>query len=211
MKDTDLITFENSDIGEIRGFLQDGEPWFLAGQVCRELGIKDASSAVAQVTERFKIADYDGPVSNRVVLSDSLGRKNTVIIIPEPYLYELIFASRKQKAIKFRTWVTKEVLPELRKHGSYRMAGKLIRRALTDEIKESGENERMKGHAYSTYSVLINKSLGLSNRVQRDSLDSELLEKIAQRENTVQALLREGKDYAFIKQVIISFNQEVLK
>jgi len=201
MKDTQIQTFHNESIGEIRGFMKDGEPWFLAGQVCRALGIKDVSTAVQQVSNRLKIAEYKGAVSNRVRLHTAGGIQR-VVIIPEPYLYELIFASRKQKAIKFRTWVTTEVLPALRKHGEYRMTGKLIRRSLTDEIKESGEVERMHGHAYSTYSRMINKSLGLPNKVNRDELSPDMLEKIAVRENTVQALLREGASYQRIKEVI---------
>jgi hypothetical protein len=82
------------------------------------------------------------------------------------------------------------------------MAGKLIRRALTDEIKESGENERMHGHGYSTYTKLINKTLGLPPKNNRDELKPEILEKIAMRENTVQALMREGRQYHEIKEVI---------
>ena len=201
MRDTELITFENHDIGELRGFIKDGEPWFLAGQVCRCLGIKDAGAAVKQTEERLKIAEVKGAISNRILL-DTAGGRQQVIIINEQCLYELIFASRKKKAIQFRSWVTGVVLPELRKTGQFRMAGKLIRRALTDEIKESGENERMHGHGYSTYTKLINKSLGLPSKNNRDELSPEILEKIAMRENTVQALMREGRHYNEIKEVI---------
>lgn len=205
MLSTEIQSFYNADVGEIRGFIdKSGEPWFLAGQICRELGIKDAGQAVQQVKDRLAIAEYKGSFS-KSILVDTGGGKQRSIIIPEPYLYELIFASRKKKAIKFRAWVTTEVLPDLRKHGEYRMTGKLIRRSLTDEIKESGENERMHGHAYSQYSLLINKSLGLDSKVDRDSLPPEILEKIAQRENTVQALIREGAIYSKVKEVIEGF------
>ena len=203
MKDTELITFENQNIGQIRGFMKDGEPWFLAGQVCRCLGLKDAGAAVKQTEERLKIAEVKGPISNRILL-ETAGGKQTVIIINEQCLYELVFASRKKKAIQFRSWVTGEVLPSIRKTGQYRMAGKLIRRALTDEIMLSGENERMHGHAYSTYTKLINKSLGLPDKNNRNELSAETLEKIAMRENTVQALMREGKDYQSIKSYIFT-------
>lgn len=82
------------------------------------------------------------------------------------------------------------------------MQGKLLRRSLTDAIKDSGENERMHGFGYSTYSIMINKSLGLPSKVDRDSLSSELLEKIARRENLVQSLIAEGKTYQQIKSFI---------
>jgi prophage antirepressor-like protein len=203
MKDSQLITFEHKDIGEVKGFIKDGEPWFLAGQVCRCLGIKDASTAVAQVEERMKIADYKGAVSNRTLL-ETKGGKQKVIVIPEPFLYELIFASRKQKAIIFRTWVTTEVLPALRKTGFYRLEGKLIRHTLTDTLDKSGETERMHGHSYSTYTRLVNKSLGLPPKNNKDELPPETLEQIARRENTVTALLNEGKKYDEIKPFIES-------
>lgn len=205
MKDKELITFENQNIGTIRGFMKDGEPWFLAGQICRCLGIKNASDAVSSIEERFKIAEIKG-IASTYTLLETEGGKQKVLTIPEPFLYELIFQSRKQKAIQFRAWVTTEVLPELRKYGEYRMTGKLIRRSLTDGIKDSGENERMHGHGYSTYSILINKSLGLPAKCNRDLLDPEMLEKIAMRENTVSALITEGKQYNAIKEIIESFN-----
>ncbi len=213
MKSSELMTFENDVLGSIRGFVdKDGEPWFLAAQVCRCLGIKDSSTAIKQLKQRMQVVEdwqkNRGTVSNRspkkartITLQE--GKTHTQLtIIPEQWLYELIFASRKQTAIVFRAWVTGEVLPEIRKHGEYRMEGKLIRRSLTDTIQDSGENERMHGHGYSNYSVLINKSLGLPNKVNRDSLSAEMLEKVAIRENLVQSMIAEGKSYNHIKNVI---------
>lgn len=203
MTDKDLITFTNKDVGELRGFIKDGEPWFLAGNVCRALGIKDTSRAVQQTKERLKIAGVKGTISSSTLLETN-GGKQTVLIINEQGLYELIFQSRKQKAIKFRAWVTGEVLPSIRKTGQYRMEGKLIRRSLTDNIKKSveGKSDNTKKFAYSNYSRLVNKSLGLENKVNRDSLDADVLEKIAHRENLVSALLAEGKEYIEIKNII---------
>ena len=210
MKDSDLITFTNDKVGELRGFMKDGEPWFLAGQVCRCLGIKDASTAVKQTVDRLKIAEVEGAVSNRI-LFDTKGGKQSLLVINEQCLYELIFQSRKQKAIKFRSWVTGEVLPSLRKHGEYRTHGKIIRKTLTDQIKDSGENERMHGHAYSTYTKLVYKSLGITTEKSRDAMSAETLEKLAMRENLVQALIAEGREYHEIKRTLESLTvpQEV--
>lgn len=201
MKDSDLITFTNDKVGELRGFIKDGEPWFLAGQVCRCLGIKDASTAVKQTVDRLKIAEVEGAVSNRT-LFDTKGGKQSLLVINEQCLYELIFQSRKQKAIKFRSWVTGEVLPALRKHGEYRLQGKLIRKALADEVIQSGENERMHGRGISNYSKLINKSLGLPEKNDRDTFTAEQLEAVAHRENLVQALIAEGRTYHEVKAVL---------
>lgn len=250
MKSTELITFENPVIGTIRGFIdKNGEPWFLAAQVCRCLGIKNSAKAVSDLKQRMKVVeDYYktvrksskstqlygssenrgvtssyspkstqlyGSSENRDIVSNrspnwgcktiSLqeGKNHTQLtIINEQWLYELIFASRKQTAIVFRSWVTGEVLPSLRKHGEYRMEGKLIRRSLTDTLKDSGENKRMHGFGYSTYSRLVNKSLGLPEKIDRNNLPDEILEKIARREDLVRTMVAEGKNYIEIRNYI---------
>lgn len=216
MKSTELMTFENEVLGSFRGFIdKNGEPWFLAGQVCRCLGIKDSSTAIKQLKQRMEVVeDWEekrGKVSNRSpkarTISLQEGKTHTQItVIPEQWLYELIFASRKQTAIVFRAWVTGEVLPSIRKHGQYRAEGKLIRRSLTDTIKteicDKTENPNVKRFAYTNYSKLINKSLGLPSKVDRNTLDDGTLEKIARKENLVQALIAENKSYEEIKGII---------
>lgn len=205
MKDSELVTFTNQDIGEIRGFIKDGEPWFLAGQVCRCLDLKDAGRQVKAIEERFSIAGIKGSHTMRPLLETAGGRQS-VLCISEPVLYELIFQSRKQKAIKFRAWVACEVLPSLRKHGFYRMEGKLIRRTLTDSVQAkivpNIESEMGKKFAYSNFSKMINKSLGLAEKVDRNGLPDDVLERIAHRENLVSALIEEGKEYHEIKAII---------
>ena len=219
MKSAELMTFKNDVLGTFRGFIdKDGEPWFLAAQVCRCLGIKDSSTAISQLKQRMKVVeDY---YNNRATVSNcspNLGVKTISLqegknhtqltVINEQWLYELIFASRKQTAIVFRAWVTGEVLPSLRKRGEYRMQGKLIRKNLTDTIKaeicDKTENQNIKKFAYSNYSRLINKSLGLPPKVDRNSLDDETIEKIAKKENLVQALIAENKSYEEIKAILL--------
>ena len=217
MKSSELMTFENDVLGTIRGFVDNnGEPWFLAAQVCRCLGIKNTADAINSLKQRMQVVE-DWQRSRGIVSTDSPKRARTITlqegkthtqltIIPEQWLYELIFASRKQTAIVFRAWVTGEVLPELRKRGEYRMEGKLIRRSLTDtiqsEIVDKTENLNTKKWAYKNFTCLINKSLGLPSSVNRDSLSAEMLEKVAIRENLVQSMIAEGKSYNHIKNVI---------
>ncbi len=218
----DLQTFKADTIGEIRGFVdKDGEPWFLAAQVCRCLGIKNSADAIAKLKQRMQVVE-DWQSKNSTIVSSYSGKmlkcknislkdgKNThqVTIIPESWLYELIFASRKQTAIVFRAWVTGEVLPSLRKHGEYRMEGKLIRKSFTDTIKESGENERMHGHGYSNYSAMVNRSLGLPNKVDRESLSDETLEKLARREDMVRCMVADGKQYWEIKNFLFGSEEQ---
>lgn len=203
MKSDQLQTFYNNDIGEIRGFIKDGEPWFLAGNVCRCLGIKNTSEALRKIRTKRKESGVKGIISSDTLL-DTNGGMQTVSIIPEKILYELIFQSRKKKAYLFQTWVYDEVLPSLRKFGFYRNEGKLIRRTLTDSIKDSSENERMHGHGFSTYTKLVYKSLGINYKDGRDSLTVDQLNSISRRENLVKSLLDEKLEYSDIKDVLFS-------
>lgn len=201
MKDSDLFTFKHETIGELRGVMKDGEPWFLAAHTCRCLGIKNANETITRIKERH-IRFGDKGVGIAYTPLHTAGGKQTVAIITESVMYELVFRSDKKKAFDFQQWVFGDVLPELRKHGEYRMAGKEIRKTLTDQIKDSSENERMHGHAYSTYTRLVYKSLGITTETSRDAMSAETLESLAVRENLVQALLAEGRTYHEVKAVL---------
>jgi len=90
----------------------DGEPWFIATDVFRVLGIKHANQALASL-------EADERSTVRIVLGNPNGGNPNRVTISESGLYAIIFRSRKAVAIEFRKWVTKEVLPSIRKTGSY--------------------------------------------------------------------------------------------
>lgn len=121
----------------------DGQPWFVARDVCMVLGLLN-------ITESLKRIDRDD-LSNTEVI-DSIGRKQQVYIVSEPGLYALVFESRKPEAKQFKKWVTSEVLPQIRKTGTY-ITGAIIPqtypealRALADEVekREAVEAEKQK-------------------------------------------------------------------
>ena len=85
-------------------------PWFVAKDVCDVLGIANARDSLASLDD-----DQKG-----VATTDTLGGKQTLAIVYESGLYELIFRSRKPEAKAFRKWVTSEVLPSIRRTGFYR-------------------------------------------------------------------------------------------
>lgn len=95
----------------VRTLLIDDAPWFVARDVCAVLGISNGRDALNRV-------DEDGVATTDLI--DNLGRKQSASIVNEPGLYELIFQSRKPEAKAFRRWVTAEVLPAIRKTGSYK-------------------------------------------------------------------------------------------
>lgn len=210
MKETLTISYKNENLGEIKGFIDEkGEPWFYAAKVCDCLKLENSSVVISRIKEKhLKYGDKVEGVSICYPLIKTAGGRQRTTVVNENILYEMIFMSHTEKAFKFQQWVFKEVLPALRKRGEYRMQGKLIRRSLTDtiqtEICDKTDNLNEKRFAYSNYSKLINKSLGLPSKVDRNTLSADMLEKIARKENLVQALITENKSYEEIKQIILS-------
>ena len=93
----------------IRTKLIDDEPWFVAADVCKALGLAHGRDAVAALDSDEKGVDS----------IDTLGGKQSVTIINEPGLYSLVLSSRKPEAQAFKRWITHEVLPSIRKTGGY--------------------------------------------------------------------------------------------
>jgi prophage antirepressor-like protein len=99
------------DGAAVRVVLVDGEPWWVAADVCGALAIANPRDALSRLDD-----DEKG-----VGLTDTLGGSQHLSIINESGLYSLILRSRKAEAKRFKKWVTAEVLPSIRKHGAYMM------------------------------------------------------------------------------------------
>lgn len=109
---TDLIPFDYSG-RQVRTVTRDGEPWFVAADVCGVLGISNPSQAMTYL---------DDDERDSTLISNEGGQERTTNIINEPGLYSLILRSRKPEAKAFKRWVTHEVLPAIRKTGRYEVA-----------------------------------------------------------------------------------------
>lgn len=107
---SDIIKFENEEFGTIRSVVIDGEPWFVATDVCNALGIANSRDAVARLDDDEK---------NTVVLTDGIRGNPQKAIVNEPGLYTLILGSRKPEAKPFKRWIAHEVIPSIRKDGFY--------------------------------------------------------------------------------------------
>ena len=187
--------FSHPELGEIKATIKNGEPWFLAGDVCRVLGIKNSSKAVSDIESKFKNAGLKGVYSSYALIKTAGGQQKATII-NEQILYELIFNSRKQKAVLFRAWVTGEVLPSIRKHGFYRTEGKMIRRVETDAIKEFIEYAKNNGSQsseryYAIITKATNEILGIEAG-KRDELSAKQLEHLAMVERVIASALTQG-------------------
>ena len=91
----------------VRTVMQDGEPWFVAKDVCDVLGLSDVSKAIQAL-------DEDEKGTNSI---PTPGGTQQLSIVNEPGLYSLILRSRKPEAKQFKRWITHEVLPTIRKTG----------------------------------------------------------------------------------------------
>ena len=99
--------FDNPEFGEVRVVMIDGEPWFVAADVCRILEIDK--------TQTRRLDDDEKGLYS----IQTLGGEQDTVVVNEPGLYRLVFASRKPEAREFQRWVYHEVLPSIRKTGGY--------------------------------------------------------------------------------------------
>ena len=103
----ELQIFNNKEFGKVRAMTIDGQPLFVAADVCRVLEITNPSDAVKRLDEDEKA---------RLNLGLSGGLTNC---ITESGLYALVLGSRKPEAKAFKRWITHEVIPTIRKTGGY--------------------------------------------------------------------------------------------
>lgn len=119
----ELQVFNNEMFGNVRILLQGDEPWFVAKDVCDCLEISNSRQALSRLDDDEK---------NSVILNDGTPGNPEKSIVNEYGLYNLVMSSRKPEAKEFKRWVTHEVLPSLRKYGTYSMD---IPRTLPDALK----------------------------------------------------------------------------
>lgn len=104
--ENNLMIFENEAFGKVRTLNLNGEPWFVAVDVCSVLDLSNPTIAVSRLDEDER-AKFN------------LGRQGDATIVNEPGLYTLVLGSRKPEAKAFKRWITHEVIPAIRKHGVY--------------------------------------------------------------------------------------------
>lgn len=113
MQNQNIKVFENEQFGKIRVVEKNNEPWFIAKDVCKALGL-------AQVSRAIQKLDEDEVTNSKVI--DSIGREQKVNAISEAGMYSLVLVSRKPEAKAFKRWVTHEVLPAIHRTGGYMVA-----------------------------------------------------------------------------------------
>lgn len=104
-----LRVFESKDFGSVRVMSKKNEPWFVAIDVCKALGIQPTA---------IRRLDADEKITQRLTQGES-NRTSDTTVINEPGLYSLVLGSRKPEAKAFKRWITHDVIPAIRKTGGY--------------------------------------------------------------------------------------------
>ena len=137
-----LQIFESTDFGTVRTILIDKEPYFVGKDVAEILGYTNPQKAI-----RDHVDDEDRTVNESFTVNGTKG-----LLINESGLYALIVASKLLAAKKFKRWVTSEVLPAIRKTGSY-----TAKHAKSDDVMQSKRLEVMERNARTRAANLLLK------------------------------------------------------
>lgn len=107
----DVKIFENPEFGRVRTTVIDGEPWFVAADVCHALDIGNPSDALNRLDDDERtLVSIEGASNGKPVNG-----------VNEPGLYSLVLGSRKPEAKAFKRWITHDVIPTIRKTGGYQV------------------------------------------------------------------------------------------
>lgn len=170
----ELTIFKNEEFGEVRTLLINNEPYFVGNDIANVLGYSNTRDAL------IKHVDDEDKIPN-VAIHDGSQNRN-MVIINESGLYSLVFGSKLDSAKKFKRWVTSEVLPAIRKTGSYSTVPQSYSQALRELATKVEQNEKLalenkkkeqiinelKPKADYTDIILKSKELVNTNQIAKD-------------------------------------------
>ena len=184
MMDNRIQRFKNMNFGELTVIEKDGEFFFIAKEVASMLGYTNPHKAIR---DHVEIEDKG---TERIV--HPFGGSQATIVINESGLYSLILSSKLQQAREFKTWVTKEILPSIRKHGGY----------IKDQEKKS--NEEILASA-----VLLANNLIIEKEEKIKTLEpkAEYYDKLVER-NLLMNIRNTAKELHIPQNKFVSFLEE---
>ena len=153
----ELKSFENPEFGRVRTMDINGEPWFVGKDIAMILGYAKPRNAIA--------SHVDSEDKKDAPIQGDLGGTQEMTVINESGLYSLILSSKLPKAKDFKRWVTSEVLPSIRKTGSYNTAD-------TVEMSEMEMISKLASNAVKVEKALAEQSSridALENRISMDA------------------------------------------
>ncbi|MDR3138453.1 MAG: hypothetical protein LBT95_02140 [Treponema sp.] len=150
----DLVNFAYEG-REVRTFMRDGEPWWVGKDVAEVLGY--ASSNMVQI---FSHVPGEWKGSNPIATPSGV---QNMLCLSEPGLYFFLGRSNKPTASPFQKWIAGEVIPSIRRTGSYSLPGAIPPQAMTPQIA-GGINIRVISHDYNLMDALWLYSIGIASR-----------------------------------------------
>lgn len=160
-----LTVFNHTQFGEIRTATIDNEPWFVGKDVAEALGY-GAGKSLANAVANHVDAEDKG-----VIEMMTPGGKQNVTIINESGLYSLIMSSKLPSAKQFKRWVTHEVLPSIRRLGSYtqpNVTNRMRDDALLDQLRKTQEHLNSWRELAKTFEALTKDSCSRYDRARKD-------------------------------------------
>lgn len=162
--------FENNEYGTIRTTVRDGEPWFVAADVCKALDIQNPTDTIKKLDDDEKA---------RLNLGLRGGDTN---VVNESGLYSLVLGSRKPEAKAFKRWITHEVIPTIRKTGGYvSNADAFIENYLPMADENTKQLFRL---TLNTVDQLNHKIREQNAQIERDAPDADFARRISKAPDT---------------------------
>lgn len=167
--------FENNEYGTIRTTVRDGEPWFVAADVCKILGLEQVSRAMSRLDE-----DEKGLL--KVTHPQNPNKMMDVNGVNEAGLYHLILCSNKPEAKAFKRWITHDVIPTIRKTGGYvNNADAFIENYLPTADENTKQLFRL---TLDTVDQLNHKIREQNAQIERDAPDADFARRISKAPDT---------------------------
>lgn len=173
----------------VRIIVRNGEPWFVAKDVCEALGYRDAEKGTRNLSTHQKADTHISGIS-----SNGVEQVRRVTIINESGLYKLVLRSRKPEAEEFSDWVTGEVLPSIRKTGMYAKPAALPRLQLRHLPPAVGTYRYDPANPYPATgrTIEVAKSIVADIRIWGDSLPGTARQDLYEATEVLNDLLVSG-------------------
>jgi prophage antirepressor-like protein len=184
---------------EVRVIIQKGVEWFIAKDVCEVLELAQHRRAVAETVERLNKAGLDGKGVTASIPLKTIGGTQNFLCVNEQGVYELIFSSKKEEAVRFRAWVTSEVLPSIRKTGKYEIPKEMKERSTENRNLLTGQWKRQGVSKPVEYGSLTKESyrqIFSNSDLRKASMDRGQILKLAAFESVEAWKLSENPENA---------------